>query len=283
MLNCRSFTFEGQSSEDFDIFIGYIGDPSVVNDHLYTADIVETRIPSQIRPIYFGQDKNKAVERDMTLCSDHYLTREEIDAIFAWLTCSTNGYGELIVEDGDELEEFTMRVIFQSMELVNSAWPIAIQCKVVCDSQWAYATPIKSTYNVVDGIILTSNNVEKDMIMLNNESSYLGYIYPTLTLEIAQGTTHFAMTNITDDSRKLSFDFSGSFTPTDGGEKLIITIDTQRKIMNSNCTDVDPYKCLSDLGGYFYFPRLLRGENEFIFEGSALCSITFAELKGVGL
>ena len=92
MLSRTSFIFEGKSSDYFDIFIGHIGNPGVVTDALYTADIVESRIPSQIKPVYFGLDRNKAIQREVILCSDKYLPRESIDEIMDWLTYSTTGY-----------------------------------------------------------------------------------------------------------------------------------------------------------------------------------------------
>lgn len=282
MLYQTSFTFEGQSSDDFNIFIGHIGDPGTVTDALYTADIVESRIPSQIQPVFFGLDKNKAITREIILCSDEYLSREKIDEIVAWLTCSKPGYGTLTV-DNDELSDYEFHVIFNQLELVNSGWPIAIQCSVIFDSQWAYLNTPTASFDVVNGKIITASDIELDTSVINNDSTYAGYIYPKITLQIPQGTTNFSITNISDDSRTLEFNFPGSFTTTDGSENMIIEIDCQTKIMKSNCSDINPYKCLPNKDGYFYFLRLLRGENVISFSGTGVCSVDYDTLKGVGL
>lgn len=283
MLNCRNFSFEGHSAEDYNVFLAYIGDPGVTTDSLYTAEIVETRIPSQVKPIFFGLNHNQPIERELTICSEEYLTREQIDEIVQWLTCSTTGYGELTVED-EELESYTLRVIFETLELVSSAYPIAIQCKVVCDSQYAYSTCVSPSYDVQDGLVHLVGGGERSYITVDNNSSYLGYIYPTLTLKIPQGVTQFSMTNTSDNNGLLALELPSSFTPDNETDThLIIKIDTQYKIMTTNCSDVNPYKCLKDMDGYFYFPRLVRGLNKFTFEGTAICSLTYTELKGVGL
>jgi hypothetical protein len=283
LLNCKNFTFEGQSSADFDIFLGHIGDPGTVTDALYDAEIVEERIPSQISPIFFGLDVNKPVTRQMVLCSNDYLSREKIDEIFQWLTCSTAGYGKLTIDDDDDLSDYEFHVIFQNLQLINSGWPIAIACTVVFDSQWAYVKTTPRSFQVRDGKILSSTGLQTDTVLVDNESSYLGYIYPKLTLQIEPGVTDFAIINQTDDQRKLTFHFPEIFTPDDGSGKLIITVDNRTKLMTSNASDVNPYRCLADNNGYYHFFRLCRGKNRLSFTGSGVLTIAYNALKGVGL
>ncbi|MGF6375126.1 hypothetical protein M2140_000160 [Clostridiales Family XIII bacterium PM5-7] len=282
MISATSFVFDGISSEDYDIMIYYIGDPGVVEDHLWETSIDETRINSRYDPHHFGMNINRAVTRQVTFGSKNYIEREDVERIADWLT-SHNTYKWLEI-DQDDMTEWRYKAIISNLQLVNvNGLPFAFICDVTLDSQFAYERPSTSSFEIVGGKVKSPTGIISDYATITNSSAYDGYIYPKMTIRLAPGTTHFSMENESDISRPFVINVPDDYVINDGGDQIIFQVDNKNQIITTNCDNINIFDCFKDEAGNHYFFRLAKGDNKIVFTGDGMVVIECEFLRKVGM
>lgn len=290
MVKTFNFTFDGVSSEDYDLMIYYIGDPGVVEENVWEADIIEERLSTRFDPIHYGLNINKSRTLQFTIGSRNYIDRDIVEEILDWLT-SHNTY-KWLEFDQDDMSDWRYKVIFSNVQMVGvNGLPFAFKCDVTFDSQYAYEYPTTFTYSIENGKIKDSRGELQDYAILTNNGKHFGYFYPKMKLEIADGCKKFCITNLTDnENRKFILNIPQDFATSDGSGKFIATVDNKNQIMSCNCSNVNIYKQFGDkinddavkFIGNHYFVRLLKGDNKLAFEGSGTVTFTCEFLRKVG-
>lgn len=290
MVKTFNFTFDGVSSEDYDLMIYYIGDPGVVEENVWETDIIEERLSTRYDPIHYGLNINKARTLQFTIGSTTYIERDTVEEILDWLT-SHDTY-KWLEFDQEDMSDWRYKVIFSNVQMVGvNGLPFAFKCDVTFDGQYAYEYPTTFTYEIEDGKVKDSRGVLHDYALLTNTGRHYGYFYPKMQIEVASGCKKFCITNLTDnENRKFILNIPTELVIPDGSDKFVATVDNKNQIMSCNASNVNIYKQFGEkinddavkFIGNHYFVRLLKGENRMAFEGSGTVTFTCEFLRKVG-
>lgn len=290
MRTTLHFTFDGVSSEDYGLMIYYIGDPGVIEENVWEADIIEERLSTRFDPIHYGVNINKSKTLELIIGSENYIDRETVEEILDWFT-SHNTY-KWLEFDQDDLSDWRYKVLFSNIQMVGvNGLPFAFRCDVTFDSQYAYEYPTAFVYDIENGQVKDARGNLADYATLVNSGKHYGYYYPKMTIEIAEGCDRFTIANETDNpERKFILNIPNNFATDDGSDKFIATVDNKNQIMSCNCSNVNIYKQFGDkinddavkFIGNHYFVRLLKGDNKLTFEGSGTVTFNCEFLRKVG-
>lgn len=204
MFTATSFIYDGIPSEEFNVMIYSFDDSDIVEDELWTNSIVEDRLNTRYDPIFYGININKQLTFELTIGSTEYMTRNEVERVAHWLT-SHETYKWLEICQ-DDMQDFRYNAMFTEVKTAHiNGLPVAFKCTVVTDSQFAYEYPIEYSFKIKDGKVMkklsdgTTGLYESAHIF--NKSTYNGYIYPMMTIEIADGCEKFSIINTSDKNR----------------------------------------------------------------------------------
>lgn len=291
MVKTFNFTFDGVSSEDYDLMIYYIGDPGVVEENAWEADIIEERLSTRYDPIHYGIDINKSRTLQYVIGSASYIDRETVEEIIDWLT-SHDTY-KWLEFDQDDMSEWRYKVMINNVQMVGvNGLPFAFKCDITFDSQYAYEYPTSYTFEVIDGKVKDSKGQLNDYGILKNTGKHSGYYYPKVNINVATDCDRFCIINETDNSdRKFILNIPSDYATTDGSKNFIADIDNKNQIMTCNCSNVNIYKQFGDkinddavkFIGNHYFIRLLAGDNKLSFEGSGTVTFYCEFIRKVGV
>ena len=176
----HSFSFNGISCEDFGLMLYDIGEYRNGSGKFASGvTVVEDRIPSRWKPIFYGTKLDSVLEFDIIfgvnpdrVDTHKHLDRYELDAIASWLT-GHRRYLWLDIEQGD-MEYVRYNCIISDLKVIEySRVPWALQAHIRCDSPFGYMTPHTFRYDLKG---TTS-------VKLYNESSFNGYIYPVISFD----------------------------------------------------------------------------------------------------
>lgn len=290
MLTTLNFTFDGVSSDDYDVMIYYIGDPGVMEENVWEADVVEERLSTRFDPIHYGLNINKSRTLQFTIGSKDYIDREQVEEILDWLT-SHDTY-KWLEFDQDDMSDWRYKVIFGNVQMVGvNGLPFAFKCDVTFDSQYAYEYPTSFSYEIEDGKVKDARGNLADYATLTNSGKHYGYYYPKMTIEVADGCDRFCIANLTDnEDRQFILNIPSNFATDDGSGKFVAIVDNKNQIMSCNCSNVNIYEQFGDkindnavkFIGNHYFVRFLKGENRLAFEGSGTVKFDCEFLRKVG-
>lgn len=211
MLRSSSFVFDGIPSEDYGIMIYFLDDDDTRELELGTdVDVIEDRLPKRITPIHYGVDINKSMSFPLTFGSVEYLSDYDVDAILSWLT-GHNQYKWLEYVDGDHYVRYKCHLNNMQSVYINGL-PVAFTCDVECDSQFAYEYETKYIYDI------NENELEIDFL---NKSSYNGYLYPTVELQLGNDCNGISIVNDTDGGREFKIDSFPRVSVTSGNSEYI--------------------------------------------------------------
>ena len=202
-MKATSFIFDGVPCEEYDLRIYYFDNNSTTSQSLFTNEIVEERLPSRYDPIVYGLNINQSRTYNITFGCLHYLSNYEVERIADWLT-SHDTYKWLEICQ-DDLKDVRFKVIMQNLQMVEiNGIPVAFTCDVITDSQFAYQYPQSQSFKIKNNKIVvsqTENSITyRDMINVNNESSYNGYIYPKMTITMDDDCETFSIINTSDNN-----------------------------------------------------------------------------------
>lgn len=291
MVKTLNFTFDGISSEDYDLMIYYIGDPGVVEESAWEADIIEDRLSTRFDPIHYGVDTNKSRTLQYTIGSKTHIDRETVEEILDWLT-SHDTY-KWLEFDQDDMSEWRYKVLISNVQMVGvNGLPFAFKCDITFDSQFAYEYPTQYTYEIINGQIKDSKGNFSSSAVLKNTGKHSGYYYPKMKIEVEPGCDKFCIINLTDnENRKFILNIPSNYAAKDGSGKFIATVDNKNQIMSCNCDNVNIYQQFGDkinddtikfIGNHYFF-RLLSGDNKLAFEGSGIVTFDCEFLRKVGV
>lgn len=192
MFNAYDFTFAGEPSFLYDLFLYEMGDEGQ-DDVAFGNEgtIIETRLNNRIQPISFGVNYHEnPLEFDLLFGSEHPFDRYELEAVANWLTAHQQ-YQWLSIDQKD-LANVQFRCLITSLQPVTYAWlPVAFKAHVVCDCPYAYSYPFEYEYKL---------NGETS-ILFRNESSTREYFKPIVTYLPTDGTT-LKIVNESDNNRE---------------------------------------------------------------------------------
>ncbi|MEY8365725.1 phage tail domain-containing protein [Anaerovoracaceae bacterium 41-7] len=280
MLTATTFTYAGINSDEYDLMIYWIGDPGTVDEEVWSVDIEEERIPLRTDPIFLGLNANQPLSYEMIIGSKTYIERETVEQIIDWLT-SHETYQWLEI-DQDDLSEWRYKVIFSNIEMTSvNSMPFSFRCTVTMDSQFAYGYPAQSSYDIQDGEIVSSNGTLFESTTIDNSSTFNGYIYPKIQIEINPGN-ELSIINRTDNNRTFKISVPDEYVINDGAERAIINVDNKNMIIKCNSDNINIYDTFADEAGNHYFFRLVKGSNELAFKGNAILKIELESIRKVG-
>ena len=279
VVTATSFIYDGISSEDYDLMIYYIGDPGVVEETVWEANVEEERIPCRQDALMYGISSNSPLTFEMTVGSRQYIDRETAEEILDWLT-SHNTYKWLEFEQ-DDMTEWRYKALINNIQMASvNGMPFAFKCTVVCDSQFAYEHPTQFSYEIVNGKVLTPTGETIERTELHNNSSFQGYYYPKMEMKIT--SSKFAIVNHSDNGRRFDISIPDEYATNDSSPSPIINVDNKNQIITCNSDNVNIYKLFGDEAGNHYFFRLVKGQNELSFEGDGLITFNCEFIRKVG-
>lgn len=250
------FVFNDIPCEDYDLMLYDVGSTAQSAGNFASGvSIIEETIPSRYKPHFYGVQFEKKLEftimfgvNQRRLDNEKYLDRYELEAIASWLT-GHDRYMWLEVEQKD-LEDVRYRCIVSSLEIVEYGnIPCALKATVTCDGPYAYLYPQTFEYKI--SVSQTIN--------FFNESSHNGFYMPYMEIEPSSGGD-FCIENLSDDSRKFSFEKLPSLVKK-------ICIDNDNGII-TNDQDLNIYPYFN-----FKFFRLIKGENNLKITGNGILRI----------
>lgn len=197
MLRSTNFIFDGVPSETFGLMIYFLDDLSTRELSLGTdVDVIEERLPTRTTPIHYGVDLNKAMSFPLTFGSTEYLEDYDVDAILSWLT-GHQQYKWLEFVDGDHYIRYKCHLNNMQSVYINGL-ATAFTCDVECDGQFAYEYPRTYTYDI---------DSTEAYIEFLNASSYNGYLYPKIHIEMNDDCNTFCIRNETDNNREFKINY----------------------------------------------------------------------------
>ena len=249
-----SFTFDGVSCDEYNLMIYDIdGGESQDDGQFTTRDPIEERLSRSYLPLYYGSTFNKPLEFKLVFGISQKgiqlripMDRWDMEAIATWLT-GPDGYRELRIEQGD-LDAIHYRCMITELRQIAFGWEtFAMECRVRCDSPYAYTDEAVFKYVVNLGL----------QDELYNRSTHCGFFLPKIRITgISSGLAgrSVSIRNLSESGRETLL----ANIPTGVSE---IVLDQQRGIITNNAGE-NLYE-----GFNFQFCRLLRGKNILQFSG----------------
>lgn len=198
MLRSTSFLFDGHSSEDFGLMIYFLDDEAQRELELGTnVEMIEDRLPKRYNPIHYGVDINQSMSFPLTFGSVDYLSDYDIDAILSWLT-GHQQYKWLEYVDGDHYVRYKCHLNNMKTVYINGLG-VAFTCDVECDGQFGYEYPVDT--------VLTAYSDDTHEFDLVNRSSYNGYLFPKLKLEMSDSCNGLSIINESDNNREFKINY----------------------------------------------------------------------------
>jgi phage-related protein len=218
-----------------------------------SGSVVEDRVARRFRSLYYGKTQDKPLEFTLVfganndlIDSNQFLDRWDMETIASWLTCK-DGYRWLDIEQPD-MEVVRYRCVITDLRFTTVGWlPWAFECRVVCDSPFAYTFPETFSFR-------SSGSLQ---IPFFNRSTYNGYYYPKMHLSTF-GTNHVSIVNQSDGGRAFSF------TGIPNSSTISIDIDNENGVITNNL-GVNLYNNFN-----FNFFRLVRGDNIISITGNCI-------------
>lgn len=250
-----SFSFDGISCEEFGLMM-YDFNTTSQGDSSYASgmDISEDRIAGRVRSIFYGTRYKDPLEFKLvfgvdstTAANGEDIDRQDMELIGSWLT-GHDSYKWLVIDqpDMDGIRYHCIITDLEVLEYAGNKW--AFQCKVHCDSPFAYTSPMSFEY-VVD----TSLSV-----VLHSRSSVNQTYMPKVTIALPGGGD-FSIENA--DTGHV-FRLTG--VPSSSG---VITVIGENGVMTCE-SGANLYKYCN-----FIWPDLRRGDNHLTLKGSG--TVTF--------
>ena len=198
MLRSTSFLFDGHSSEDFGLMIYFLDDEAQREIELGTnVEMIEDRLPKRYNPIHYGVDINQSMSFPLTFGSVDYLSDYDVDAILSWLT-GHQQYKWLEYVDGDHYVRYKCHLNNMKTVYINGLG-VAFTCDVECDGQFGYEYPVDTE--------ITAYSDDAHELDFVNRSSYNGYLFPKLKLEMSDACNGLSIINETDNNREFKINY----------------------------------------------------------------------------
>lgn len=260
------FSFDGIPCTNYGLMLYDFGGNGQEDVSFPSAGKLETQwIPGKLASALYGTTVDAPLEFSLVfgahpdlIDADLPFDRWDVEVIASWLT-GHNAWKWLTIDQPD-LEQVRFRCLISELRLLTSgSEPWAFQCKVTCDSPYAYLVPQTFEYQI---------NGAPQEIIFHNRSSHNGYYRPSMELLFHDGDG-ISIVNHTDNGR--CFSFSGL-----PAGKLTITVDNENQVITNNL-GLNLYPKFN-----MQFFRLLRGDNKLTIQGDCTLRLNCAFPVNVG-
>jgi len=249
-----SFSFDGTSCEEYGLMLYNFSSNEQGPSEFAPINISEDRIRGKYKSLFYEDDYKQPLEFTLVFGADEYtayrgesIDRQEMEIIASWLL-NKGGYKWLVIDqpDMDGIRYNCIITSLKTIEFAGHKW--AFSCTVHCDSPYAYTTPERFAYTV---------NGTKSFVLRSRSTANIKY-FPTVHIDLTNGTTFTITNNTTGEITSLSNIPGGTRSITMNGETGVVSADSGLNMY---------------AGFNFVFPSLIRGENEFTVSGNG--ALTF--------
>ncbi len=264
LLDATSFVFDGHSSDEFDLSIGWFGDDN--DDDMTTGLSVDLRRGEQnaIRtdPNLYGTVYEDTLRFEFALvpkCNSdrQFFTYKEFREINNWLRGS-NTYKLLHFNDPTVPEQINYYAICTEIIDVQYDGRNGKKVTFVCNSPFGFTNKIHKTFKITD-----ENPKEFKLYNMSDEDIY----YPTIMIQVEDGFTDtISIENVSDDKVAV-IDFSNLESNT------VIMNSKQGKLIDENGKLIPAYKIGWDNTDNIYWFRLIKDWNTIKVIG--ISTVTF--------
>lgn len=255
LFHALTFVYDDIPSETYGLYILNIDDSGKVSSESgSTADLITQSVFNNPINYLLGIKKNTPLTFDLTIGSLEPIDRKIISFIQSWLY-SKNNYRKLQIVQNDMLDIYYNCILVPEKIVTIANYPYAFNCKVICDSPYAWTFPKQFTYTDFTKKIIHNNFSENDF-----------YDFP-----IIEFITSSTASEIVNHSENRITSFSGLQI----GEKIIL--DNMKKTIISS-TGLNRLKNFN----LNFFRLLPHHINEITANGIRELKITYSYARKVG-
>lgn len=191
--------YDGQSSEDFGLYIGKLSPSSKSSGSASTnSEIIYDSVKNRINNFIYGVEiTERLLEFEIELFFEDYknIDKHDIKYVDQWLF--SQKYPQRLVFCAEDMATYYYKAIFKKNDILYYNNKIyGFKCQIQCDSSYAY------TSEKVLTIPITS---DKAIARINNISSGTSYIYPSIQFVCNKEGGSVKIVNKSDDNRELIF------------------------------------------------------------------------------
>ena len=255
-----SFSFAGRASELYNLRIANL-DESISNNSSGEIEILQKFIYKRPKPFFYGIHYNSTLSFPVSIFSPDEITAVDASYIANWLFFRPS-YERLAIIQND-MDSIYFNCIMTSYETIRIGGVIyGFNATCQLDSSFGWTYPKTSTYTF-------SSPPSGSIIQFFNDSHYVGYLYPEMTITASNNSGSITITNYTDGSRVTSISgLSGS---------EVISLNCDLGIIESSIGE----RRLSTFNKNFL--RLVPGINNLSISGSiSSMSITYQFARRLG-
>lgn len=275
-LDAKSFTFDGKSSDLFNLLICWIGsepdlDTNGLNRTTQKGELNNVRLTSN----YYGIKYDDNIEFDFYIVNKdkHYFTKEESMAINNWLTSST--IPKLLRFNDNDIPSIHYYAVCTSVKDVVINNHNAKELHFETNSPFGFMYPIERTF-LVEGT--------ENLIIENLSDTVDGLYYPIVKI-VTNSDTDIIIENL-NDKKSVTINMA-ELDADESGDKMLCMDCKKMTLTDANNKLIPMYKVGWDgsykspissenntsMIEYIYWFRLLKGTNNIKITGN--CTITF--------
>lgn len=196
-MKAISFIYDGTTSEDYGLYIGALNANSTNNSSASTNseieyDFVNNRLENFI---YGTKLSERLLEFEVELFFEDYenIDKSDVKYIDQWLF--SQKFPKRLVFCQQDLSTYYYNAIFKKNEILYHNNRIyGFKCQIQCDSPYAYTSEKVLTIPITG---------EKALARINNISSGIGYVYPSIQFVCNKEGGNVTITNKSDGNRTL--------------------------------------------------------------------------------
>lgn len=273
-LSACEFIFNGISSRDYDVAIGWIdSEPDAAANGL-SRKVKKSGKLNKLRKNIYGAENTDTITFNFSIVkiSGGEITRAESMCINKWLTSSS--LPQLLkFNDNDAYPLHYYAVCTQIKDIIAGGRLIGKDLIFETDSAYAFSDKGERAFEITNSKTFSLNN---------SSDAYGGIYYPEITIT-ARSSGNIVIENMTD---KKSVTINTSAVPADAVGNKIVVLDSEKMTALDGSGRLLPVNKLGWNAGYrsyvssindyissIYWPRLLKGINDIKISGTCILKI----------
>ena len=198
-MKALSFIYDEKASEDYGLYIGELNANSTSSSMVSTnTELIYDSVNNRMENFIFGvQITDKLLEFEMNLFFEDYknIDKNDIKYIDQWLF--SQKFPKKLILCQEDMATYYYKAIFKKSEILYHNNKIyGFRCSIQCDSAYAYTSEKQIDLPII-------NN--KATTRINNISSGVSYIYPSIRFVCNKEGGSVTITNKSDNNRSLVF------------------------------------------------------------------------------
>lgn len=194
-MKALSFIYDEKSSEDYGLYIGELNAKTTADSMASTnSEIVYDSVNDRIENFIFGVNvTERLLEFEMNLFFEDYenIDKSDIKYIDQWLF--SQKFPKKLILCQEDMSTYYYKAIFKKNDILYHNNKIyGFKCSIQCDSAYAYTSEKQLI------IPITS---DKSITRINNISSGVTYIYPSIRFVCNKEGGSVVITNKSDNNR----------------------------------------------------------------------------------